>query len=314
MARDGGQPGTAVIEGKIALGAVSGRIDHLADRPRGGSACLSPNSATTAWAWSISPPAKCCGPSTVSRSRRASATSRRPIRSMSPMPATARCASLRGEDFTPLGRIELGSDADNVRIDPSHRRVLVGYGDGALAIIDPAIAHARPATCRCPRIPRASSSSMAARGPPSTCRTLTRSASPTWPGARSRDPDRGAWPRTFRWRSTRRPAAFSSPFAARRCWRPTRSADGQLAARLPICADADDLFIDAKRQRVYVSCGAGFVDVLESSGSGYARLARVPTASGARTSLFVPELDRLYVAARARRSEPAAIWVFRPMP
>jgi hypothetical protein len=36
------------------------------------------------------------------------------------------------------------------------------------------------------------------------------------------------------------------------------------------------------------------------------------TASGARTSLFVPELDRLFVAVRARSKEPAAIWVFRP--
>jgi hypothetical protein len=38
------------------------------------------------------------------------------------------------------------------------------------------------------------------------------------------------------------------------------------------------------------------------------------TIAGARTSLFVPELDRLFVAARANASEPAAIWVFRPTP
>jgi hypothetical protein len=47
---------------------------------------------------------------------------------------------------------------------------------------------------------------------------------------------------------------------------------------------------------------------------GYRRLARVPTVSGARTSLFVPELDRLFVAVRAGSNEPAAIWVFRPIP
>jgi hypothetical protein len=35
---------------------------------------------------------------------------------------------------------------------------------------------------------------------------------------------------------------------------------------------------------------------------------------GARTSLFVPELDRLYVAVRASGAEPAAIWVFKPTP
>ena len=45
-----------------------------------------------------------------------------------------------------------------------------------------------------------------------------------------------------------------------------------------------------------------------------AEVARVPTVSGARTSLFVPELDRLYVAARSTFSEPTAIWVLRPMP
>src|SRR6516225_2114279 len=44
---------------------------------------------------------------------------------------------LRGEDLAPVGRIELGDDADNVRIDTARKRVLVGYGKGALAVIDP---------------------------------------------------------------------------------------------------------------------------------------------------------------------------------
>jgi len=35
---------------------------------------------------------------------------------------------------------------------------------------------------------------------------------------------------------------------------------------------------------------------------------------GARTSLFAPELDRLFVAVRAQSNEPAAIWLFRPVP
>ena len=61
-----------------------------------------------------------------------------------------------------------------------------------------------------------------------------------------------------------------------------------------------------------MSCGEGVVDVFAAEAAGYRRLARVPTVSGARTSLFVPELDRLFVAVRARSSEPAAIWVFRP--
>jgi hypothetical protein len=92
------------------------------------------------------------------------------------------------------------------------------------------------------------------------------------------------------------------------------SEDGRVVAKIETCGDADDVFVDPKRRRVYVSCGEGVVDILEQREAEYRRLARVPTVSGARTSLFVPELDRLFVAVRARSSEPAAMWVFRPTP
>jgi len=90
------------------------------------------------------------------------------------------------------------------------------------------------------------------------------------------------------------------------------SQDSHVVAKVETCGDADDVFVDRKRRRVYVSCGEGVVDVLEPDEAGYRRLARVPTVAGARTSLFVPELDRLFVAVRAGSNEPAAIWVFRP--
>ena len=41
-----------------------------------------------------------------------------------------------GVDLSPSGRIELYSDADNIRIDSKAGRVFVGHGDGALAVID----------------------------------------------------------------------------------------------------------------------------------------------------------------------------------
>ena len=43
-------------------------------------------------------------------------------------------------------------------------------------------------------------------------------------------------------------------------------------------------------------------------------IENTPTAGGARTSLFVPELDRLLIAVRAGLAGPAAIWVFKPLP
>src|SRR5262249_1166105 len=43
----------------------------------------------------------------------------------------------KGGDFTPTGQQALDSDADNVRFDAETARVYVGYGAGALAVIDP---------------------------------------------------------------------------------------------------------------------------------------------------------------------------------
>jgi hypothetical protein len=87
---------------------------------------------------------------------------------------------------------------------------------------------------------------------------------------------------------------------------------GDIAARLPTVGDADDVFVDAKRRRLYVTGGEGAVAVIDAGSAGYAEIGRIRTVSGARTSLFVPERDRLYVAVRASGHEPAAIWVLRP--
>ena len=42
----------------------------------------------------------------------------------------------RGPDYAPAGRLDLGTDADDVRVDRSTGKLYVGYGDGALAAID----------------------------------------------------------------------------------------------------------------------------------------------------------------------------------
>src|SRR6266702_2580192 len=81
--------------------------------------------------------------------------------------------------------------------------------------------------------------------------------------------------------------------------------DGSVAGSAETCGDSDDVFVDTKRHRVYVSCGDGFLDVFDTQAGAYKRIAHVSTVSGARTSLFVPQLDRLLLAVRASRGEPA---------
>jgi hypothetical protein len=100
-----------------------------------------------------------------------------------------------------------------------------------------------------------------------------------------------------------REPAFLAVFDAR---------SGAPVARLSACGDTDDLFLDSQRHRLYLSCGTGFIDVVQQRHDTYEELARIPTAPGARTALFVPERDRLYLAVRASGGEGAAVWVFRP--
>ena len=69
-----------------------------------------------------------------------------------------------------------------------------------------------------------------------------------------------------------------------------------------------------RRQRVYVICGEGVVEVFAQRGGTYQSIGRVPTVSGARTSWFSADADRLYVGVRASGSGAAALWIFRPVP
>ena len=91
-------------------------------------------------------------------------------------------------------------------------------------------------------------------------------------------------------------------------------ADRSLLATLRTCGDADDLFVDARRNRIYVVCGEGVVEVVEPRGTGYASVGRIATAPGARTGLWSAKFDRLYVAAPARGGPGARVIVLKPSP
>jgi YVTN family beta-propeller protein len=85
---------------------------------------------------------------------------------------------------------------------------------------------------------------------------------------------------------------------------------GKRIGAVPCVGDTDDLFYDARRQRVYVIGGQGYVDVFDAAASNkYDRLARIATRAGARTGLWSNDLDRLFVAWPARDGHPAAIHV-----
>ena len=88
---------------------------------------------------------------------------------------------------------------------------------------------------------------------------------------------------------------------------------GKVVQKLPAVGDCDDVFYDKSRKRIYASGGDGAISVFqEQDADHYAESARITTNTGARTSFFSPDLDRLFLAVRRQGSQSAAIKVFVP--
>ena len=216
-------------------------------------------------------------------------------------------------DYTAAGIIDLGEDADNVRVDTAGNRVIVGYGSGALAVIDttsrskiaeiPLNAHpesfqlGHSSSRIFVNIPKAREIAVIDRAAGKQTASWPMNGGGNFPMALDEDAQRVL----VVFRSPPGLGVFSMRGAA-------------TVAMVETCGDADDVFVDAKRHRVYISCGDGFLDVLDAQSDSYRRVAYLPTASGARTSFFSPEMDRLLLAVPATLGQPAELWVFRPVP
>ena len=71
---------------------------------------------------------------------------------------------------------------------------------------------------------------------------------------------------------------------------------GSVIATLPCVGVNDDMTFDGKRKRIYVT-GDGATSVFEQRDADhYEHVVEVPTGFRAKTSLYVPELNRLYIA------------------
>ena len=89
--------------------------------------------------------------------------------------------------------------------------------------------------------------------------------------------------------------------------------NGSTIASIPCANDADDLYYDSGRKRIYIPGGEGFISVIEQSDADhYQPLAKIPTTTGARTGLWYEKRDRFYLAIPATTRQGAALWVYAP--
>lgn len=86
---------------------------------------------------------------------------------------------------------------------------------------------------------------------------------------------------------------------------------GRIISSLPTVGDADDVFYDARRRLIYVIGGEGAVEVFsQHDPDHYESVGKEQTAPGARTGLFAPSANHLYVAVPHRSSQIAKILVY----
>ena len=93
------------------------------------------------------------------------------------------------------------------------------------------------------------------------------------------------------------------------------AASGRVVANVPTVATLDGLSYDPATRRIYTTGGEGFLDVTQQlDADRYERIARIPTGPVARTSLFVPQWRRLYVAVPRDKERGAELRVFEVVP
>ena len=218
------------------------------------------------------------------------------------------CNIYDGKSLQPVGQFSLKDDADNVRYDVATKQIYVGFGSGGIAIINSAEGK------------QVGSIKLAAHPEAFELEQHGNHIFANVPNARQVAViDREKREVITRWNTD---LAFGNfPMALDEadhrlfigCRLPSKlvvlnTDAGDVVAKIDISGDCDDVFYDGKRHRIYAICGAGKIDIIEQADANtYNASAKIDTAKGARTGLFVPERDTLFVAVPHGGSQQAEI-------
>jgi sugar lactone lactonase YvrE len=222
-----------------------------------------------------------------------------------------------GDKLEKLASVEVGEGPDNLRYDPRTQRVYVAYGDGALGIID-AKTWKLEASIALQSHPEAFQLSpdgkLAFVNVPHSQQFAVvdldaRKLVTTWAVGEAKHnyamalipPSMGQASESLLLMGCRSPAKLVMRWAE----------SGKPAGVVDLSDDVDDLAVDAKRRRVYASCGGGRIDVFAVDEKlAVKRIERVVSVPGARTCLFVPERNQLFVAVPIRPPQRAEIRIY----
>jgi len=225
------------------------------------------------------------------------------------------CQIFDGSSFAELDRVELSGDADNIRYDNNSSSIIVGYGDGGLSVIDGASGkevttiklNGHPESFQLEssgskmfvNIPSANQIAVVDRKQQKVISTwFMTSALANFPMALDESQHR-----LF--------VGFRAP--AKLIVFDTET--GKSVGGFHSIGDVDDVFYDAAHKLILVIGGEGYIEIFsQKDADHYQSLGQISTAGGARTGLWVPDWNRLYVAVPHKGTQQAEIWVYELQP
>jgi len=224
------------------------------------------------------------------------------------------CKILDADTYKLIDTVKFSDDADQLRYDPVTKRIYVGYGDGAIGMFDATTNKRIEGDFEVGAHPE--SFQLEEKGP----RIFVNLASINQIAVIDRKTHK-----IENWKleeaGTNFPMALDE--ANRRLFvgarRPARLLvldmdTGKMIASLPGASDTDDMWYDADRKRIYIPSGEGFIFVYQQiDPDRYERIAKIPTAIGARTSAYYGQVGKhntLYLAVPARADRGAELWFY----
>ena len=223
------------------------------------------------------------------------------------------CNVFGGDKYQLLKTIKFSGDADNVRYDPATHLTFVAHDEKALGVIDAKTYAVSPDL----KLPGAAEGFQIETGRPRLYLTI-----PSPSQVLVIDTEKKDIVATYPMKLASGGHPLVIDEGNKRIFVGCRtepmvvvldSETGKEITSVAIPKDIDDLHYDAKRKKLYASCGEGFLAVIRQvSADKYEVEDKIATVKQAKTSLFAPESNRLYLAVpRQPNQEGPEIRVYK---
>jgi hypothetical protein len=222
------------------------------------------------------------------------------------------CVFFSATSFKRVATVHLDGDADNIRYDAAERKMYVGYGNGAIALIDP-ITHRQTGNLKLASHPESfqldeRNNKIYVNLPDDHSISVIDLKSFTIADTWKITKERANFPMTLDTANNRIFIGFRHPAVLIGY----DSKSGNEVSTNDLVGDIDDIFYNADKQEIIASGGAGSINVFKrQNGAAFKKTANVPTREGARTSLLIPSWQIFLLAERANGGKAASIAIYK---